>query len=142
QPVACQIAPGRDGCKIVVDLRHGAFPGGQRVPLDPSRVISGVNASNPLRKDRPMPVMTEPKLIAGNANKSLASAIARRMSMHRGMSVSLLNARVARFNDQEVYVEVYDHARGDDMYISQPTSNPANDNLMELLGSPDALRLS
>src|SRR5690606_27195064 len=98
QPVACQIAPGRDGCKIVVDLRHGAFPGGQRVPLDPSRVISGVNASNPLRKDRPMPVMTEPKLIAGNANKSLASAIARRMSMHRGMSVSLLNARVERFN--------------------------------------------
>ncbi len=89
-----------------------------------------------------MPVMTEPKLIAGNANKSLAGSIARRMSMHRGMSVGLLNARVERFNDQEVYVEVYDNVRGEDMYIIQPTSNPANDNLMELLIITDALRRS
>ncbi len=89
-----------------------------------------------------MPVMTEPKLIAGNANKSLAKSIARRMSMHRGMSVDLLDARVERFNDQEVYVEVYDNVRGEDMFIIQPTSNPANDHLMELLIITDALRRS
>ena len=51
-----------------------------------------------------MPVMTEPKLIAGNANRPLASAIVRRMSMHRGMSVNLVDARVERFNDQEIFV--------------------------------------
>ena len=89
-----------------------------------------------------MPVMSEPKLIAGNANRTLANAIARRMSMHRGMSVNLLDARVERFNDQEIFVEVYDNVRGEDMYVIQPTSNPANDNLMELLIITDALRRS
>nr|WP_111300779.1 ribose-phosphate pyrophosphokinase [Paracoccus saliphilus] len=89
-----------------------------------------------------MPVMTEPKLISGNANRPLAQSIARRMSMHRGMSVSLLDARVERFNDQEIFVEVYENVRGEDMYIIQPTSNPANDNLMELLVITDALRRS
>lgn len=89
-----------------------------------------------------MPVMTEPKLISGNANRPLAQSIARRMSMHRGMSVSLLDARVERFNDAEIFVEVYENVRGEDMYIIQPTSNPANDNLMELLIMVDALKRS
>ncbi|MFN3273907.1 MAG: ribose-phosphate pyrophosphokinase [Paracoccus sp. (in: a-proteobacteria)] len=89
-----------------------------------------------------MPVMSEPKLISGNANRPLAQAIARRMSMHRGMNVSLLDARVERFNDAEIFVEVYENVRGEDMYIIQPTSNPANDNLMELLIMVDALRRS
>lgn len=89
-----------------------------------------------------MPAITEPKLIAGNANLPLAKSIARRMSMHRGMSVNLVDARVERFNDQEVFVEVYENVRGEDMYIIQPTSNPANDNLMELLIIADALRRS
>ncbi len=44
-----------------------------------------------------MPAMTEPKLIAGNANRPLANAIARRMSMHRGMNVAPIEARVERF---------------------------------------------
>ncbi|MCB1396227.1 MAG: ribose-phosphate pyrophosphokinase-like domain-containing protein, partial [Rhodobacteraceae bacterium] len=74
--------------------------------------------------------MTEPKLIAGNANKPLAEAIARRMSLHRGRSVNLVDARVERFNDQEIFVEVYENVRGEDMYVIQPTSRPANDNLM------------
>ena len=86
--------------------------------------------------------ITEPKLISGNANMPLASAIARRMSMHRGMQVNLVDARVERFNDQEIFVEVYENVRGEDMYIIQPTSNPANDNLMELLIISDALRRS
>ena len=89
-----------------------------------------------------MPAITEPKLIAGNANMTLAKAIARRMSMHRGMSVNLVDARVERFNDAEIFVEVYENVRGEDMYIIQPTSNPANDNLMELLIISDALRRS
>ncbi|MGB0440357.1 MAG: phosphoribosylpyrophosphate synthetase, partial [Paracoccaceae bacterium] len=55
-----------------------------------------------------MPSHSEPKLIAGNANLPLAQAIARRMSIYRGASVDLLNARVERFNDQEIFVEVYE----------------------------------
>ena len=89
-----------------------------------------------------MPPINEPKLISGNANLSLAKGIARRMSMHRGMSVNLVDARVERFNDGEVFVEVFENVRGEDMYIIQSTSNPANDNLMELLIMTDALRRS
>jgi len=89
-----------------------------------------------------MPASVEPKLIAGNANPSLARAIARRMSMHRGDAVKLVETRVERFNDQEIFVEVYENVRGEDMFIVQPTSNPANDNLMELLIISDALRRS
>ncbi|GHC11844.1 ribose-phosphate pyrophosphokinase [Gemmobacter nanjingensis] len=89
-----------------------------------------------------MAATTEPKLIAGNANRALAKSIARRMSMHRGMQVGLVDARVERFNDGEVFVEVFENVRGEDMYIIQPTSRPANDNLMELLIIADALRRS
>ena len=89
-----------------------------------------------------MAAMTEPKLISGNANRTLANSIARRMSMHRGMQVGLVDARVERFNDQEIFVEVFENVRGEDMYVIQPTSNPANDNLMELLIIADALRRS
>ena len=89
-----------------------------------------------------MPSAQEPKLIAGNANLSLAKAISRRMSLHRGLRVGLVDARVERFNDQEIFVEVFENVRGEDMFIIQPTSNPANDNLMELLIMSDALRRS
>ncbi|MFN3845954.1 MAG: ribose-phosphate pyrophosphokinase [Paracoccaceae bacterium] len=89
-----------------------------------------------------MPAITEPKLISGNSNMPLAKAIARRMSVHRGMSVGLVDARIERFNDQEIFVEVFENVRGEDMYVIQPTSNPANDNLMELLIMIDALRRS
>jgi len=89
-----------------------------------------------------MPTMLEPKLISGNANPPLAKSIARRMSMHRGMEVGLCDARVERFNDGEIFVEVFENVRGEDMFIVQPTSNPANDNLMELLIIADALRRS
>ena len=84
----------------------------------------------------------EPKMISGNANRTLAKAISRRMSLHRGLNVGLVDARVERFNDQEIFVEVYENVRGEDMFIIQSTSNPANDNLMELLIMTDALRRS
>ncbi|MBY5971973.1 Ribose-phosphate pyrophosphokinase [Pseudooceanicola marinus] len=89
-----------------------------------------------------MPNIIEPKLIAGNSNMPLATSIARRMSMHRGMNVGLVDARVERFNDGEIFVEVFENVRGEDMFVIQSTSNPANDNLMELLIMTDALRRS
>ena len=64
------------------------------------------------------------------------------MSLHRGLNVGLVDARVERFHDQEIFVEVYENVRGEDMFIIQSTSNPANDNLMELLIMADALRRS
>lgn len=89
-----------------------------------------------------MSAATEPKLISGNANLPLAEEITKRISFHRGKPVSLLDARVERFNDGEVFVEVFENVRGEDMFVLQPTSNPANDNLMELLIITDALRRS
>lgn len=84
----------------------------------------------------------EPKLIAGNSNLPLSEAIAKRMSMHRGTPVKLVDTRVERFNDGEIFVEVFENVRGEDMFLLQSTSNPANDNLMELLIMADALRRS
>ena len=109
-------------------------------------MLSGVNITNlsqlVLRGGPTMPTIEEPKLISGNANLPLAQAIARRMTMHRGMHTGLVDARVERFNDGEIFVEVFENVRGEDMFIIQPTSNPANDNLMELLIMCDALRRS
>ena len=85
---------------------------------------------------------SEPKLISGNANRPLAQAIARRMQMHRGQATELIDARIERFTDQEIFVEVFENVRGEDMFVIQPTSSPANDNLMELLIMVDALRRS
>lgn len=86
--------------------------------------------------------MIEPKLISGNANRQLAEAMSLRLSQMRGKSFDLVEARVERFNDGEIFVEVFENVRGEDMFIIQPTSNPANDNLMELLIMTDALRRS
>ena len=84
----------------------------------------------------------DPKLISGNANVPLARAIARRVSLHRGVQTGLVEARVERFADAEIFVEVFENVRGEDMFIVQPISNPANDNLMELLIIADAMRRS
>ncbi|MEM9371370.1 MAG: ribose-phosphate pyrophosphokinase [Pseudomonadota bacterium] len=89
-----------------------------------------------------MPTSAEPKLISGNANMKLAKAVARRVGMSRGQKFNLVDARVERFNDGEIFVEVFENVRGEDMFIIQPTSRPANDNLMELLIMADALRRS
>ncbi|MEM7439282.1 MAG: ribose-phosphate pyrophosphokinase [Pseudomonadota bacterium] len=89
-----------------------------------------------------MQTLIEPKLIAGNSNRKLAEGISRRMSMHRGKTVKPVDARIERFNDAEIFVEVFENVRGEDMFIIQSTSNPANDNLMELLIMADALKRS
>ena len=89
-----------------------------------------------------MAAVDEPKLISGNSNLTLAKSVARRMSLHRGVNVGLVDARVERFNDGEIFVEVYENVRDEDMFIIQPTSRPANDALMELLIIADALKRS
>ncbi len=79
-------------------------------------------------------------LISGNANLPLAEGIVRRISLHQGRKVNLTGARVERFNDSEIFVEIFDNVRGQDVFVIQPTSSPANDNLMELLIITDALK--
>ncbi len=74
------------------------------------------------------------KLVAGNANRPLAEAIA------AGLSAPMTNASIRRFADMEVFVEILENVRGEDVFVIQPISYPANDNLMELLVSIDALR--
>ena len=74
------------------------------------------------------------KLIAGNSNRLLAEAIAGHMGM------VLTKAMIRRFADMEVFVEILENVRGEDVFVIQPTSYPANDNLMELLILIDALR--
>lgn len=74
------------------------------------------------------------KIIAGNSNLPLAQAI----SAH--LDVPLCKANVRRFSDMEIFVEVLENIRGEDVFVIQSTSYPANDHLMELLISIDALR--
>ncbi|HQA16884.1 MAG TPA: ribose-phosphate pyrophosphokinase [Novosphingobium sp.] len=74
------------------------------------------------------------KILAGNSNLPLARAIAGYLEM------PLTNADVRRFADQEIFVEIHENVRGEDVFVIQSTSAPANDNLMELLICIDALR--
>jgi ribose-phosphate pyrophosphokinase len=74
------------------------------------------------------------RLITGNSNLPLAEAISTYLSL------TPVKADVRRFSDDEVFVEIHENVRGEDMFVMQSTSAPANDNLMELLIIIDALR--
>ncbi|MDO9336260.1 MAG: ribose-phosphate pyrophosphokinase [Caulobacteraceae bacterium] len=74
------------------------------------------------------------KLLAGNSNRRLAGAIAQYLDM------PLTKAQVRRFADNEVFVTIDENVRGEDVFVIQSTSYPANDNLMELLICIDALK--
>ena len=74
------------------------------------------------------------KIVAGNSNETLARAIA------QYLQTDLARAAVRRFADQEIFVEIQENVRGEDVFVVQSTSFPANDNLMELLIIIDALR--
>ncbi|KLK93317.1 phosphoribosylpyrophosphate synthetase [Microvirga vignae] len=74
------------------------------------------------------------KLVAGNSNRPLAEAIA------AYLNVPLAKAQVRRFADMEVFVEIQENVRGEDVFIIQSTSFPTNDHIMELLIITDALR--
>src|SRR5215472_9009881 len=74
------------------------------------------------------------KILGGNANGALAEAIA------AYIGVPLTHCQVRRFADMEIFVEIQENVRGQDTFIIQSTSFPANDHLMELLIMTDALR--
>lgn len=74
------------------------------------------------------------KLLAGNSNLPLAKAIADYLGL------PLVDASVRRFADDEIFVEIHENMRGQDLFVLQSTSFPANDNLMEMLIMIDALR--
>jgi ribose-phosphate pyrophosphokinase len=76
------------------------------------------------------------KLVAGNSNRPLAEAIA------GYLKVPLAKTQVKRFADMEIFVEIQENVRGQDVFVIQSTSFPANDNLMELLILIDALKRS
>ncbi len=73
------------------------------------------------------------KLLSGNSNRALSQAIADHLDM------PLTKAQVKRFADNEVFTVIEENVRGEDVFILQSTSYPANDNLMELLIITDAL---
>jgi ribose-phosphate pyrophosphokinase len=74
------------------------------------------------------------RILTGNANRPLAEAIAAYLQL------PLTKASVRRFSDMEVFVEINENVRGEDVFVIQPTCFPANDHLMELLVSLDALK--
>ena len=74
------------------------------------------------------------KIVACNSNRPLAEAVAAKLNL------PLTRATVRRFADMEVFVEIHENVRGEDVFVLQSTSYPANDNLMELLITLDALR--
>ncbi|MCH2549112.1 MAG: ribose-phosphate pyrophosphokinase [Alphaproteobacteria bacterium] len=74
------------------------------------------------------------KVLACNSNRPLAEAIS------QYLGVDLTKASIRRFSDMEVFVEILENVRGEDVFVIQSTSYPANDNLMELLVTLDALR--
>ncbi|WP_129793540.1 ribose-phosphate pyrophosphokinase [Sphingosinicella sp. CPCC 101087] len=74
------------------------------------------------------------KLMTGNSNQTLVKAIA------EYLEIPVTEASVRRFADEEIFVEIHENVRGEDVFIVQSTSYPANDHLMELLICVDALR--
>lgn len=75
-------------------------------------------------------------IVAGNSNQRLAHAIA------DYLDINLAQCSVRRFADQEIFIEIQENVRGEDVFVIQSTSFPANDNIMELLILIDALRRS
>ena len=74
------------------------------------------------------------KLVSGNSNLPLVKAIAKYLEL------PVTDVSVRRFADEEVFVEIHENVRGEDVFVIQSTSYPANDNLMELLVCLDALK--
>ena len=74
------------------------------------------------------------KLVSGNSNKQLAIDIA------KYLNINLVEATIKKFPDKEIFVEIQENVRGEDVFVIQSTSFPANDHLMELLITIDALK--
>lgn len=78
--------------------------------------------------------MSKMMVFTGNANRDLAQKVVDNLRLPLG------NAKVDKFSDGEVAIEINENVRGKDVFIIQPTCNPTNDNLMELIVMTDALR--
>src|SRR5210317_294235 len=76
------------------------------------------------------------KILSGTSNQRLSKNIA------KNLKLKLINTNIRRFADGEIYIEINENIRGNSVFVIQSTSNPANDNLMELLLVIDALRRS
>ena len=76
------------------------------------------------------------KLLTGNSNKTLSKNIA------KYLKTKLVNSSIRKFSDGEIYIEINENIRGNSIFLIQSVSSPANDNLMELLLSIDALKRS
>jgi len=76
------------------------------------------------------------KILSGTSNQKLSKDIAKQLKL------KLVNTNIKRFSDGEIYIEIKENIRGNSVFVIQSTSNPANDNLMELLLVIDALRRS
>ena len=74
------------------------------------------------------------RIIAGNSNLPLSKSVS------DYLGENLTNASIQRFADDEVYVEIKENIRGEDVFVIESLSHPANDNLMELLVIMDALK--
>ena len=76
------------------------------------------------------------KILSGTSNLKLSKNIA------KNLKLKLINTNIRRFADGEIYIEINENIRGNSVFVIQSTSNPANDNLMELLLVIDALKRS
>ena len=76
------------------------------------------------------------KILSGTSNLKLSKDISKRLKL------KLVNTNIKRFADGEIYIEINENIRGNSVFVVQSTSNPANDNLMELLLVVDALKRS
>ncbi|MEC7136896.1 MAG: ribose-phosphate pyrophosphokinase [Pseudomonadota bacterium] len=76
------------------------------------------------------------KILSGTSNLKLSKDIA------KNLKLKLINTNIRRFSDGEIYIEINENIRGNSVFVIQSTSNPANDNLMELLLVVDALKRS
>ncbi len=76
------------------------------------------------------------KILSGTSNLKLSKEISKLLKL------KLVNTNIKRFSDGEIYIEINENIRGNSVFVIQSTSNPANDNLMELLLCIDALRRS
>ena len=76
------------------------------------------------------------KILTGNSNKHLSQKISKFLKNR------LVNSKIRKFADGEIYIEINENIRGNSIFLIQSVSSPANDNLMELLLSIDALKRS
>src|SRR5215470_12011696 len=124
----------RDRCG---DAGGGSATGASGLQSDDRLIMSARLGGPAAREERRCGIgVACMKILTGNSNRPLAEAMAAYLNL------PLTQASIRRFSDMEVFVEIQENIRGEDVFVVQSTSYPANDNLMELLVCVDALRRS